>query len=362
MGKDYDETDAMLRDLAADMSRYLDMEKRRDLLEIKRDESSKLISEARLMKLRARPRACGLPAAPDTPRNLSFPLPELMIPLVCVLTVLITIGGIFFFELTDQRVKSPADLAVIPGAKVVGVVPDLEEDPTHPAAVERVVQLHPTSILSESFRQIATQLNRGMTMAGHQSLLVIGGMPDSGTTAVTSNLAAASPPAAARSWSWTPTSGGRAWRRPWASRPKARGLGDLLARGVTLDQAIVSSSGNVDVIRAGTPATRVFERLQTAAFSSLLAELRNRYDIMLIDAPPSVVAGEALTLASHVDAAVMVVAAHREERGLVARLINQLTDTQCELLGLILNRARGTVGGYFKKNYETMAEYAKAGE
>ena len=45
-------------------------------------------------------------------------------------------------------------------------------------------------------------------------------------------------------------------------------------------------------------------------------------------------------------------------RGLVARLINQFSDARCELLGILLNRPRGTAGGYLKKNYATMAEYS----
>jgi Mrp family chromosome partitioning ATPase len=90
-----------------------------------------------------------------------------------------------------------------------------------------------------------------------------------------------------------------------------------------------------------------------------MAELRSRYDLIIIDTPPAVVAGDALQLAGKVDAAVLVVRANQEQRGLVARLINQLADTHCDLLGILLNRARGTVGGYFKKNFETMAEYSQ---
>ena len=57
------------------------------------------------------------------------------------------------------------------------------------------------------------------------------------------------------------------------------------------------------------------------------------------------------------DAVALVVQANREERGLVARLINQFNDAQGELLGIVLNRPRRTAGGYFKKNYELMASY-----
>ncbi len=38
--------------------------------------------------------------------------------------------------------------------------------------------------------------------------------------------------------------------------------------------------------------------------------------------------------------------------------MNQLVDARCEMLGMILNRPRGTAGGYFKKNFDAMASYA----
>ena len=62
---------------------------------------------------------------------------------------------------------------------------------------------------------------------------------------------------------------------------------------------------------------------------------------------------------NRLDAAVLVVRAYGEQRGLVARLMNQLMDARCEMLGIVLNRPRGTAGGYFRKNFATMAKYAQ---
>ena len=136
------------------------------------------------------------------------------------------------------------------------------------------------------------------------------------------------------------------------------GLSDLLTNDASLDQVVQDVGGNITVIAVGTPGNRIVERLHTVQFDTLLAELRVRYDLVLFDMPPAVVAGEAMILANKVDAAVLVVRAYQEQRGLVARLINQLSDARCELLGILLNRPRGTAGGYLKKNYATMAEYS----
>ena len=65
--------------------------------------------------------------------------PEIIIPLGALLGVGLTIGVIFLREVTDNRVKSASDLSVIPGAEVLGVVPELEEDPTNVEVAELVL-------------------------------------------------------------------------------------------------------------------------------------------------------------------------------------------------------------------------------
>jgi Mrp family chromosome partitioning ATPase len=140
------------------------------------------------------------------------------------------------------------------------------------------------------------------------------------------------------------------------------GLGELLHGESSLEQVIQHCASGADVISAGKPARRVFERLNTQQLSRVLAELRDRYDLILIDAPPAVAAGDAMVLANKVDATVLVIRAHQEQRGLVARLVNRLSESQSELLGIILNRPRGTAGGYFKRNYATMAAYTAGSE
>ena len=95
---------------------------------------------------------------------------------------------------------------------------------------------------------------------------------------------------------------------------------------------------------------------------SLMQELRAKYDLVLIDAPPSIVAGDAVLLANLVDAITLVVHSDRDERGLVARVLRELGESRAEILGVTLNAAVGTVGGYFRKNYLAMISYSEQGE
>jgi capsular exopolysaccharide synthesis family protein len=356
LDKELDEMQTLLKDLAAEQSQYEALKTRREHLEAKRTADLQLINEVELMRLRADAQRIRLAQRALTPRDLSFPKPEIMFPLGILVVMGLTIGIVFLRELLDQRIKSASDLAVLPGAQILGSIPDLDDDPTRTPAAELVVRKHPNSVLAESYRQTMASLMPLLDRNGHQSLLVVGGLPGSGTTTVASNFAAS-----------VAATGRRAlvidanFRRPRLATAfgidnDLPGLADILGNTAKLDQVIQNAEG-ISVISAGTPAQRISDRLNTTALDSMLAELRGRYDLVIFDSPPAVVSGDAFILSNKVDAAVLVVRANQEHRGLVARMIQRLADARCEMVGVVLNRPRGVAGGYLKKNYATMAEY-----
>ena len=67
-----------------------------------------------------------------------------------------------------------------------------------------------------------------------------------------------------------------------------------------------SLEGLLDVIPSGPIPPDPGEFVATAALARLLETLSNRYDLVLIDAPPVLRVGDALTLASRVSALVIV--------------------------------------------------------
>ena len=358
--EEYEQNDALLRDLAADMSHYREMEDQRELLQEQRDDTLKLINDVKLLQLREDARRVRIAQPAQPPREKSFPKIELVVPLTAILVVGSVIGLIFLREMTDQRVKSAADIEILPSARVLGVIPELAEDPCKAAAADMVVRECPNSVLAEAYRQTSSLIAKWMDRSGYRSLLLVGGLPDAGTTTVVTNLAAAALGAGRKA---VIVDGN--FRRPRLGEAMGisgddPGLGDVLAGASTLDEVIRTTDHGIDVITAGSSANRAFERLNSGDFDGVIAELRVRYDLVLVDAPPAVVAGDALVLANKLDAAVLVVRANQEQRGLVARVIAQLMDANCEFLGVVLNRPRGTAGGYFKKNFAAMAGYAPA--
>lgn len=357
--KELEKNDVMLRDLAADSSYYDSLVTQRTHLEAQRDEDLKLLNSIMLMKMRADAGRVRLANLALTPRDLSFPQPEIIIPAGVVLCVGLFIGFVFLKEMTNQRIRSAGDLAVIPGSKIVGSIPDVADDPTDIEDAECAAANDAQSVIAESYRQAWSSISRVMQRNGHASMLVASGLPGSGSTTAISNLAI---DAAASGLSVAVVDAN--FRRPRLASvlgldDDARGLGDVLAGAATIDDVTMTSKvGGFTVISAGTPENRIYSRFNDESFDRFMASLRSSHSLILIDIAPAVAAGDAFTLANRVDSILMVVKANNEERGLIARLINQFSDVRGELLGILLNRPRLTAGGYFKKNYELMASYA----
>lgn len=354
---DYAKLQERLMELVADRSELTQLEDQRSRLQEQRSRVLDLINDLESIKMREDAQAVTIAQPATTPREKSFPRMVVMLPLGALLGLLVVLGLAFLREILDQRVRYASDLAGIP-VKLLGVVPDLADDPTGVSRIENAIREAPQSVVAETLRQTAIQLGKQVRAGDHRVVLAVGAMPGSGVTAILTNLAES---LAGSGLSVLLLDAN--FRRPGLAKalgqdPDRPGLGEIIAGRLEPEAAKVAIGDRIDLINAGAPGERVFERLNTAATESLFAKLRERYDLVLIDAPPAVVAGDAMLLASKVDATILVVRAYQEQRGLVGRLVSQLNDMPSALLGLVLNRPRNTAGGYFRKNFEAMAGYA----
>jgi len=351
--------DAGLRELAADQTQFDHLISRRKQLESQRDDSQRLVASLQLMKLRADAGRVRQATAAKEPREKSFPKIELMVPAGVFICCAAFVGIVFVRELTDQKVRSASDVMIIPSAKVAGVLPDIDEDPEEIDTPELAVLHRSDSVFAESCRQAWVGVDRSLQKSSHQTLLLLAAAPEAGTTTVIGNLALS---AAAAGLKVVVVDCN--FRRPAVASmfdldDASSGVADLLTGSVDVETVTHETESGVNVISAGTPANRLYQRLGSERMKSVFAQLRSTFDLVLIDAPPSIVAGDAILLANLVDAITVVVRSDRDERGLIARELRELTESRGDMLGVTLNAAKGTTGGYFRKNYLAMMNYAE---
>src|SRR5262249_33769489 len=144
---------------------------------------------------------------------------------------------IVLVEVVDQRVKSPADVAMVPRTKVLGMVPHAAEDPGAPARGETVYRDAPGGIMAEHFRQLRAAVLKRVHAGGDKALLVLSGQPGSGSTTVVCNLAQALASAEQRVLVVDAN-----FRRPGVHRtfglPEGPGLADVLSGAKSLSECV----------------------------------------------------------------------------------------------------------------------------
>lgn len=295
--------------------------------------------------------------APKVPTEVMFPKIWYMVPAGIALILGLTVGVVVLFELVDQRIKGPSDVALIPRTRVLGVIPHAQESPDKTEDVETVFRDQPRGVIAESFRQLRATAGKRLQSGGHRTLLVASVMPRSGTTTVVSNLALGFAALGQRTLVIDAN-----FRRPRMHSvlkvSDAPGLGDVLAGETTLEAAAQpTATDHLSVLAAGSAANRVYERLSSGAMADLLSRASGAYDIVLVDVAPAIVSGDALALAARCDAVALVVRAYQEKRGMVARIRNELAETKGQFIGVIVNAVRPTAGGYMRRNIKVAHEY-----
>jgi Mrp family chromosome partitioning ATPase len=116
--------------------------------------------------------------------------------------------------------------------------------------------------------------------------------------------------------------------------------------------------GLLEVLPAGPIPPDPGEFVATHALSEILDELRERADIVLVDAPPALRVGDAMTLSSKVDGILVVTRMKVVRRHMLSELARQLASVPTPVLGFVVTDAAGEeegygygYGGYYARSY-----------
>lgn len=351
-----EENRAHIRDLGQKIEEYRRIEARAVEYAQRRAKAEQLLNSMRIQS--DRPDSTQVRRVfSATEAEMSFPQAAVMIPGMVVFFTGLMTGFVFLKESLDQRIKSPADVALLPECTLLGVVPDAAEDPSGSKHFASMVRVKPTGLVAESFRQIRSALLAVMEPRGYKTLMIVGAQPGCGASSVVQNLAASLSYQGKKVLVMDLN-----FRRPsqhelFGVSPEP-GLNDVLGEAMGFDEAVVQTEmPGVDFLPVGHHADAVSEVIDSPVFSRLLLKLRDRYDVVLIDVPPALVTSDSALIAKHVDAIAVVIRAIEDRRGMIGRMLRQLGSHRAHLLGVILNGVRSSAGGYFRKNYEQFYRY-----
>ncbi|MDB5311187.1 MAG: capsular exopolysaccharide biosynthesis protein [Gemmataceae bacterium] len=119
------------------------------------------------------------------------------------------------------------------------------------------------------------------------------------------------------------------------------GLSEVLRGETTLARAIQEIPGtNLSILPAGRVCQRVVRGLTSEGVRALLAPLRDRYDLILLDSCPILPVPDGLILSTSVDATILVVRSGTSTEPVVREACERLASVRARVVGGIVNRLR----------------------
>ncbi len=269
-------------------------------------------------------------ATPSSPFYPSRPLWLLVGALVGLLVGLLVAA---WRELADRSVRTPAELEELVGAPVLGAMAYDRAAASTPL-ITSLGTHHPRF---EAVRILRTNLQFLDVDRDHKVITITSSLAGEGKSTTACNLAIA----LAQTGTRVVLVEGDL-RRPRVSEylgiEKSVGLTTVLVGRVALDAALQQAgTPGLDVLTSGSLPPNPSEILQTKSMTALVAELRHRYEVVLIDAPPLLPVTDASLLASISDGAILVVRHGSTGREQVRTASDRLQAVGARLLGTVLS-------------------------
>lgn len=261
-----------------------------------------------------------------------------------------TIIGLVFAFLLDSmnhKIKNHEDvkkylkiktLGIVPHNSIDNDIPDKKKVYVNPNDVNIKILNDPTSVVSESIRMIRTNLN----FMDLKLINVISTLPGEGKSEVITNLAASFALLDKKVLVIDCD-----LRKPRIHKNLALlrkyGLSDVvLSKGTIPYQSVVQKfkkkDVTIDVLTAGSKISNPSELINNKGFAQLLKQVKEDYDLVLIDCPPISSLTDGVLVSKLSDGTVYVIESNRTDYQVVSNCLEELKNNKVFVLGAILTK------------------------
>ncbi|MGD0757675.1 MAG: polysaccharide biosynthesis tyrosine autokinase [Candidatus Sulfotelmatobacter sp.] len=302
------------------------------------------------------------PVEPNVPRNLGFAF---------VLGLTSGVGLAFLLEGLDNTVRTTEQAQAISGLPPLGMIPLGSKTAREGAAskrlmlatsneaVELITHVRPQSQMAESYRALRTSLLLSHLGAPPKVIMVTSALPQEGKSTTSINCAVVLAQKGVRVLLIDCDLRRPSIHKTLGMGPRS-GLSNVLTGSITLKQAITVAPTlpNLDVLPAGTPPPNPAELLASTNMRDVLAELRDKYDHIVLDTPPTLSVTDAVVLSPRADAIVLVIRSGSTTKQALRRSRDILMQVNARVSGVLLNAVDLSSPDYYYY-YEYQGKYAQ---
>jgi succinoglycan biosynthesis transport protein ExoP len=302
------------------------------------------------------------PIEPNIPRNLGFAL---------VLGLMSGVGLAFLLEGLDNTVRTTEQAQMISGLAPLGMIPLGSKGAREGGnekrlvlaasneAVELITQVRPQSQMAESYRALRTSLLLTSLGAPPKVIMVTSALPQEGKSTTSINCAIVLAQKGVRVLLVDADLRRPSIHKTLGMGPRT-GLSNVLTGSTTLQQAIARTPilPNLHILPAGTPPPNPAELLASSNMRDVLAQLREQYDHIVLDTPPTLSVTDAVVLSPRADAVVLVIRSGQTTKQALRRSRDVLLQVNAKMAGVLLNAVDLSSPDYYYY-YEYQGKYAR---
>ncbi len=302
------------------------------------------------------------PIEPNIPRNLLFSI---------VLGTATGVGLAFLLEGLDNTIRTTEQAQMVSGLAPLGMIPLGSKSAreglnpkrlviaTSKEAVELVTQVRPQSQMAESYRALRTSLLLSNLGSPPKVIMVTSALPQEGKTTTSINCAVVLAQKGVRVLLIDADLRRPSIHKTLGMGPRS-GLSNVLTGSTTLEQAITRTPilPNLWVLPAGTPPPNPAEMLASTQMKDILSQLREQYDHIVVDTPPSLSVTDAVVLSQRADAVVLVIRSGQTTKQALRRSRDILARVNAKVIGVLLNAVDLRSPDYYYY-YEYQGKYSR---
>jgi len=274
----------------------------------------------------------------------------------------LAVGYILIKNYFDDTVKTPDDIENRK-INVLAWVPHFENYLSTEHGAEFIVDKRPDSIPSEAFRALRTRIQFSrVNTESLKTILITSSAPQEGKTTIAVNLAGSFAHSKKKVLLIDCD-----LRKPAVhklfNRDRIPGLIDYLTDNAKLSEVLIHSDvENLYYITAGTIPPNPAEMLDSQEMRTFLKELRDKYDLIILDSPPIIAVTDSEILTSMVDGTLLIVSADNTEIEMMERSVELIRRENTQFLGTVLNNFsyKSGYGSYYKYYYYYSRPEAKS--
>jgi capsular exopolysaccharide synthesis family protein len=251
-------------------------------------------------------------------------------------------ASVVFFEISDKSLKTLQEITEVFGYTLLGVVPLSRhkiadrrgEKEFNPPLV--TVRDYPNSLTSEIYRMIQANLKFVRCDQVLHTIVVSSAVPQEGKSTVSANLAAAMAQLGRNVLLIDADMRLPTQHHLWQLTNRI-GLTEVLMGECEFEAAVKEVMPHLHVLTTGIRPLNPLALLDSQRMKSLLEDADSQYDFVIIDAPPLLLAADAISLSQMSDGILLVARPGVIDYGSAGATQELLSKTSHNVLGLVVN-------------------------